>query len=253
MDVACSTLCFTREPFEQALRRIAELEFAKVDLAIADGSPHLSPQDVTDHPDQVLQRIRQGPTMAFAAATIRLRSQGETFARQLDGISRLAQQLAAPVVVVESAPAGTDLEAECARLGQWERICSLHGCILTVTTKTGTLTEDPNVAVALCEAVKGLGLTLDPSHFICGPHQGKPFDQVYPYVRHVHFRDTGRRLDQLQVQVGRGEVEYGRIVSSLKRYEFGGSLTVAIEDASAYPMDFDAEVRKLALLLESLL
>ena len=37
MFVACSTLCFSREPLEAALRRIAELEFSKIDLAIVEG------------------------------------------------------------------------------------------------------------------------------------------------------------------------------------------------------------------------
>ena len=33
MFVACSTLCFSTEPLEAALRQIAELEFNKIDLA----------------------------------------------------------------------------------------------------------------------------------------------------------------------------------------------------------------------------
>ena len=58
----------------------------------------------------------------------------------------------------------------------------------------------------LCERVPGLGLTLDPSHYIAGPHQGKNYDQVFPYVRHVQLRDTGRGPNQFQVRVGQGEV-----------------------------------------------
>src|SRR5204862_794296 len=126
------------------------------------------------------------------------------------------------------------------------------GLLLTLATLTGTLTEDPDLAVTLCERVPGLGLTLDPSHYIAGPLQGQSFDQVYPYVRHVHLRDTGRGPNQMQVHVGQGEVEYGRIVAQLLRHNYDRLLTVAIHDIPDAPFAMDAEVRKLKYLLESL-
>jgi sugar phosphate isomerase/epimerase len=108
------------------------------------------------------------------------------------------------------------------------------------------------VAVELCQRVPGLGLTLDPSHYIAGPHQGKSFDVVFPHVRHVRLRDTGRGPNQFQVRVGQGEVEYGRIVSQLSRYHYDRLLTVDIQDVPDAPFVMEAEVRKLKYLLESL-
>jgi sugar phosphate isomerase/epimerase len=121
-----------------------------------------------------------------------------------------------------------------------------------VATRIGTLTENPDAAVELCERVPGLGLTLDPSHYIAGPHQGKNYDQVFPYVRHVQLRDTGRISGQFQVRVGQGEVEYGRIVAHLARYNYDRLLTVAIHDIPDAPFAMEPEVRKLKYLLESL-
>ena len=254
MDVACSTLCFTREPFERALRHIAELEFSKVDLGIFDGSPHLTPEEVVEDVAAVVHRIRQGPTMSVSGITARLSATGADLEQQLDAIGHLAKQLTVPVVTIEAAPTGTAIEDECRRLSTLAQVLSLHGVILTIVTKTGTLTEEPATAVQLCELVDGLGLTLDPSHYICGPWQGKSFDTVYPHVKNVHLRDTGPRMDQLQIKVGRGEVEYGRIVTSLGRVKYTGTLTIAIEDALASEdMDIEVEVRKLGLFLESLL
>src|SRR5205823_3532904 len=110
---------------------------------------------------------------------------------------------------------------------------------------------DPDAAAALCERVPGLGLALDPSHYIAGPNQGKNFDHVYPFVRHVRLRDTGRGADQFQVRVGQGEVEYGRIVSQLSRYHYDRLLTVDVRDVPDAPFAMEAEVRKLKYLLES--
>lgn len=253
MDVACSTLCFSRETLEAALRHIAIMEFPKVDLAVGFAGAHLSRDQVVNDPAAILHAIRQAPTIGFAALTTRLVGTDlDAQAAQLDAVAHLAKQLAAPVVVIDSVAASVP-DAEIERLTRLERVASLHGTVLTVTTKTGTLTENPDVAVRLCEAVAGLGLTLDPTHYLCGPHQGKPFDQVFPFVRHVHLRDSGRRMDQYQVKVGRGEVEYGKVVTSLKRFDYRGALAVAVEDALIEEGEAESEVRKLQLLLESLI
>lgn len=253
MDVACSTLCFTRESFETALRRIAEFEFARVDLAVADGSPHLTPRMVVENQAAVLHRIRQGPTIGFAAITYRGSTTGAAVLEEIDALAHLAKQLAAPVVAVDAAAVGADLDAEVARLSEMEKRVSLHGAILAVTTRIGTLTEDPDIAVTLCERVRGLGLALDISHFMCGPHHAKSIEPCFAFTRHVHFRDSGKTPDKLQVTVGQGHVDFSRVIAALTRFDYKGSLTVSIEDTDAGEMDVDREVRKLRLLLESLL
>jgi sugar phosphate isomerase/epimerase len=254
MDVGCSTFAFTREPLERALRHIAELEFSKVDLGVWDEGSHLSPKDLLADADAVVQRIRQGPTIAVAAITARLSAIDKALEAQIDAVGHLAAQLTCPLVVLEAAAVGTPIENEVQRLTALTRVLAMHGVTLTVTTKMGTLTEQPDTAVELCQRVEGLGLTLDPSHFLCGPWQGKPFDQAYEHVKHVHLRDSGTRPEQLQVRVGRGAVEYGRMVTRLDSIGYRGSLIVAIEDRLAEPdVDVESEVRKLRLVLESLL
>src|SRR5205807_8348710 len=127
-----------------------------------------------------------------------------------------------------------------------------EGMVLTVATRVGTLTELPATAQELCARVPGLGLTLDPSHFLAGPGQGANYDELFPYVRHVHLRDTGRGPGQFQVRVGQGEIEYGRIIAQLARHHYDRLLTVEIDDVPDAPYPVDQEVRKLKYLLESL-
>lgn len=253
MDVACSTSCFTKEPFERALRHIAELEFSKVDLAIADDNPHLKPHELVGDISGIVQRIRQGPTIGMAAMSLQLSTTGDELIEQIDGAAQLGKQLAVPLLVVDAAPVGTPLDDEVQRLKKLVQTVSLHAGVLTVRTKIGTLTEDPEVAGQLCERVEGLGLTLDPSHYLCGPHKDKDYDHLFPHVRHVQLRDSGTSMEEFQVRVGRGKVEYGKIVTSLSRYRYRGALTVCIDDRLAGDLDVESEVRKLRLLLESLL
>ena len=71
-------------------------------------------------------------------------------------------------------------------------------------------------------------------------------------MRHVHLRDTRRTPDQFQVRIGQGEVEYGRVINQLARYQYDRLLTVDIHDVVDGDFPREHEVRKLKYLLESL-
>jgi sugar phosphate isomerase/epimerase len=255
--IACSTLCFARYPLERALRCIAELEFRKVDIAISEQGPHLKPSEVVADVWRAAQRVRSGPGLSPGAFTVDLEaSEPAEYQRQLRAICRLARLTLVPLITIPAGPRTPqeqDLEKEVHRLHTLVRLAEEEGIVLSLATRMGTWTEDPDLAVKLCRRVPGLALTLDPSHYLAGPHQGQPFDQVYPYVRHVHLRDSGRSPEHFQVRVGQGEVEYGKIIAHLQRHGYDRLLTVAIHDIPDAPYDMEVEVRKLKYLLESLI
>jgi sugar phosphate isomerase/epimerase len=246
-------LCFARHPLERALRIIGELEFSKLDVAIHEAGPHLKPSEVVQDVGLAAQRIRIGPSLTPGAFSVDIAAtEPEEYQRQLRAICRLARMSTVSIISIPASSNGSGVDAEVKRLLPLVQLALTEGIVLTLTTRIGTLTEHPETAALLCTRVPGLGLTLDPSHFIAGPNQGASFEQVYPYVRHVHLRDTGRSPDQFQVRVGQGEVEYGKIVSQLARVGYDRLLTVSILDIPDAPFAMDAEVRKLKYLLESL-
>jgi len=233
---------------------IGELEFSKLDVAIHERGPHLRPSDVAADVALAAQRIRIGPSLTPAAFSVEIEApDSNEYQRQLKAICRLARMSTVSVLTIPAGPSSAGIDAEVKRLAPLLQIAQAEGMVLTVATHIGRITETPDGAIKLCESLPGLGLTLDPSHFIAGPNQGKSFEQVFPYVRHVHLRDTGRSADQFQVRVGQGEVEYGRIISLLSRNQYDRLLTVAILDIPDAPFPMDAEVRKLKYLLESLI
>jgi sugar phosphate isomerase/epimerase len=252
--VACSTLCFTREPLESALRHIAELEFDKIELAIVEGGAHLRPSEVAENADAAIQRLRQGPSLTPAALAVEfgdLAPDSPVLRKRFEAMCRLAKPLTVAVLTIDAAPLGTSFDDEVVRLTTLTGIAMREGLVLAVTTHSKTLTSDPAVAVELCKVVPGLGITLDPSHYIQGGI--KDWDAVYPYVKDVQLRDTGKGPGEFQIRVGQGEIEYGRVVSQLERYGYDRALTVAILDGLENPFDVEVEVRKLKLLLESLI
>jgi sugar phosphate isomerase/epimerase len=256
MYVACSTLCFSKEPLESALRHIAELEFDKIELAIVEGGTHLRPSEVTENPELALHRLRQGPSLTPAALSLDfgpIEATDPVFRKRFEAMCRVAKPLTVAVLTIAAAPLGTSFDDEVKRLTTLAGHAMREGLVLAVETHSETLTADPAVAVALCQAVPGLGLTLDPSHYIHGPHQSADFDEVYPFVQNVHLRDTGKGPNEFQVRIGQGEVEYGRIINLLERHGYDRGLTVSILDGSETDFDIEVEVRKLKLLLESLI
>jgi sugar phosphate isomerase/epimerase len=251
--VACSTLCFGSRRFEEALRIIGELQFNKFDAAILEQGPHLRPSQVAEDVVGTAARLRFGPGLVPAAFSVGIEAPDEKeYHRQFQAVCRLARLATVPLITLSASPTGVGTDAEAARLGKLVKVADKEGVLLTLATLTGTMTEDPDQAVALCKAAPGLGLTLDPSHYLTGPHSGKGYDQVFPFVRHVHLRDSGRGPNQFQVRVGQGEIEYGRIIAQLSRLHYDRCLTVDIRDIPDAPFAMEPEVRKLKYLLESL-
>lgn len=256
MFVACSTLCFSKVPLESALRQVADLEFHKIDLVIQEGGQHLKPSEVLENPDAAIHRLKHGPSLIPSSIAMDFGDvdrDGPVYRRRFEAICRLAKPLTVAVLTIPAAPLGTSFDDEVKRLSALAAVATREGLVLCVETHSETLTADPAAAVALCKAVPGLSLTLDPSHYIQGPNQGASYDAVYPYVQDVRLRDTGKKPGEFQVRVGQGEIEYGRVVNLLERYGYKRGLTIAIYDNLDSPFDTLVEVRKLKLLLESLL
>ncbi|WP_152050216.1 sugar phosphate isomerase/epimerase family protein [Tautonia marina] len=254
MFVSCSTLCFADRPLEAALRQIAELEFNKFDLALVEGGPHLSPSEVAADPEAALHRLRRGPSLSPSALDLDFGAvDSETLRKRFEAICRFSKLLTVAVLTIPAAPIGTPLDQEIERLSALAQVANREGLVLSVRTHRETLTSDPAVALSLCQSITGLGITLDPSHYVLGPHAGKNYDDLFPYVQNLHFRDTGKNPGEEQVRVGQGKVDYARIVTILDRHGYNRSLTVALINHGDCSFDVEVEVRKMKLLLESLI
>lgn len=250
MYVACSSLCFGRYPLAHALHTISELHFHKVDLALHEAGPHLKPSEVLADVNRAATVLRKA-NLAFAAFHVEIDApDAEKYKDTLRAVCRLGRILAVPLVNIAAAAADSELAAEVTRLTGLARIAETEGVMLTVETHSRTLTNDPARAAELCRKVPGLGITLDPSHYVVGAHPAADYDDLFPHVRHVRLRDTAP--DKLQVRVGQGQVEYGRIVSQLARARYQRALAVDIRDQPEPDYPMVPEVRKLKFLLESM-
>jgi len=251
--VACSTLCFRQHSLDEALKAIGDLKFSKIDLAIHEHGSHLKPSEVATDVHKIATHLKNACPLGLAAFHVSIHAAShEEHDRQLRAVCKLARITTVPIICVPAPAASMETNQAITRLSDQVKVASGEGVILTIETKIGTLAESPEVAIDLCEKVPGLGLTLDPSDYLVGPARDRPFDDVFPYVRHVRLRDTGATPNDYQVRVGQGQVDYGRIVNQLERQRYDRLLTVDIQDSADARFPMEPEVRKLKYLLESL-
>jgi sugar phosphate isomerase/epimerase len=247
--VAATSRCFADLPLDAALRQLVDLEFTSVELMIHETDGHIKPSAVLADFDAAVLQCRQMHRLTPIAFSVEIEAPEPLYYQQFAAICKLAKAVKVVTITVRASELGTPFNAEIERLRQLADIASLDGVRVGLLTEAGRMSQDPDTAIVLCNNAKGLGLTLDPSYYIYGPKGGADYDHLMKYVYHTRLRDTTK--DNLQVRVGQGGVEYGRLINQLNKCHYNRALCV---DVTSMPdVDHLAEMRKIRLLLESLI
>jgi sugar phosphate isomerase/epimerase len=245
--VSASTECFPDLAPQQVLDVMVDLGFTSIELPIHESGRWLTPADVEADVERSVHFCRDTHRLDISALSIELG--GDKYYERFAACCRLAKAIKVVTLVVPSSELGTPFNEEIERLRKLVEIASLEGAVVGVKTQIGRMTQDPDTAVVLCDNVKGLRLTLDPSHYITGPHQGGNFEKVMKYVQHVHLRDSTR--ENLHVRVGQGEIDYGKLIQQLTKVRYDRALSIQMPPLEGF--EHRSEMRKTRLLLESLL
>ncbi len=225
--LSCSTLCQRKQPTGTALKVIADMGFQYVDLSCLTWAPHVSVIDLRKDFEAEAARVEQllagnrlrVSNFTFDAIEVKPFGEYEEYFRLL---VRLAGRLNVRVINIMAPSKKVDLQDQIVKLRRLQAIAAAGGVQLTVETHVGQVTEFPADAVKLCAEVPGLGLTLDPGHYYAGPHQGKPFDQVYPLVRGTGFRAGGFSRKTIQMPWGEGPIDFAKVVRDLEAAGYQG-------------------------------
>jgi sugar phosphate isomerase/epimerase len=247
--VAASTECFADLTLHDALSRLVDLEYTCVEISIHEDSHQLRPSQVAQDLDAAVAACRDTHRLTPVAYSLEITAPGEEYYQQFSACCKLMKATKVVAATVRAGELGTPFNTEVERLRRLVSIASLDGVLVGMKTEVGRLTQDPTTAANLCENVPGLGVTLDPSHYIFGPLSGANYQPLVKYVNHVQLRDTTK--DKLQVRVGQGSVDYGRLITQLGMVGYNRALSVHITPMA--DVDHAVEMRKMRLLLESLL
>lgn len=247
MHLAASTRSLWDLAFPAACLQIQELGFDKIEICLNESTDQLKPSRVAADPEGHVLQMKEASRLSAVAIFL----ESETDLATFEGIVRFARVLRVAQLTIEASPRGTPFNTEVDRLRERNALCQKAGIRLSILTRGGSLAEDPHTAVELCQAARGLGITLDPSYYICRTTGPVDFDVVFPHVLHLHLRDTSQ--SELQVPTGLGEVDYNRIIAMLRQYNFQRSLSVDLLPKTLEGDDRLRELRKLRLLLTSML
>ena len=249
MLVAATTDCFRQLSLKETLDKLVDLEYSNVEIVIDESGNQVKPSEVASDVNMAVSLCRDTHRMNVVSYWFRTTATGEEYYDQFDACCRLAKATKVVTITVPSGELGTPFNEEVERLTQLVQVAEMQGVRVGVKSQVGCLSEDPDTLVVLCDNVDGLGVTLDPSHYICGPHSGKSYDKLLKYTYHVHLRDTSK--DELQVRIGQGEVEYGRLINQLRKSGYDRALSTDVTEVP--DLDPFGEMRQMRLLLESLL
>ncbi|MCA9262480.1 MAG: sugar phosphate isomerase/epimerase [Planctomycetales bacterium] len=247
--VAASTECFPELSLVDSIERLGDLEYSAIEIAINEWGQQLKPSQVLDQLEAATAMCRDTHRMDIAGFFVRINATGDEFYRQFQACSRMAKAAKVVSITVPSAELGTPFNEEVEHLRRLVDIATVDGVLVSIKTEVGRLSQDPDTIQVMCDNVKGLGVTLDPSHYIYQAPSNRGYDQLLKYVYSVHLRDTTK--DTLQVRVGQGEVEYSKLITQLRRFDYRRGLVVDM--AAIEGVDHNSEMRKIRLLLESLL
>lgn len=214
---------------------------------MSDLSDHLKPSDVAADPEGFMRRCHTLSRISVVAFSL----EHDVPVEVMSGLCRAARSMRITQISVPASPLGTPFNSEIDRLKAFVQVGNEHGIRIGLMTRMGLLTEDPHTAVELCQSVRGLGLALDPAHYCCGPHSSKSWDQVYPWAVHSYIRDCRDR--EVQVQVGLGTMDFAGVIQSLRKENYSRAMSVDFSLSGMDPEARPLEMRKLRLLLETLL
>jgi len=247
--VAATTQCFPNRPLDSAIEKLADLEFSHIEIGIHEDSEHIKPSEVVSDMAACYDKINSTRRLTVTGLSLDIAEEGEDYFQTFIKCCELAKLSKIVTLTVPSGEHGTPFNEEVERYKRLVKIAEQHGVRVAMRSKVGNI-SDPDTVSVICGHVKGLGLSLDPSHYHFGqPPEVATYEKLMGYVHNVYLRDS--TPDNLQVRVGQGIIEYGKLINLLRKAGYDRALCVDIQPDPE--LDHDGELRKLRLLLESLI
>ncbi len=246
MIVAASTTCISDAPLQEIFDRLADLEYTNTELVFGERGT-VKPEEIIPKFDRIVHLCRTSRRIAPVAIYLDMDPTAPNYFELFHAACQLAKAIKVVVMTIRASIPGTPFNEEVERLRRLVQMATNSGVVLGLQTEIGRVTESPDTVGSLCKSVKGLGVTLDPSHYIYNRPKPLDYDAIMPHVCHLRLRDSN--ASHFQVRIGQGTIEFGRLIIQLNKINYQRALCVDL--APLENLDPAAELRKMRLLLES--
>jgi sugar phosphate isomerase/epimerase len=246
MELTCTSFSFPLLPFETSLRQIALLDIPNVDLGAHADGPHLQPAAIEANPGRQADLVTRAVDAAGLGIADLFPTFGEGFRDRpvnspdpavqaanrgrFQAFVEFCKRAGCPGITllpgVVWPELGQERSFELARQALTELVDMGRGAGLRVSIEAHleSVVEQPEQALALVEAVPGLQLTLDYSHFIAG---GVPAERIHPLLPHAgHFHARQAAPGHLQRPRRSGTIDFGDIVRRMRETGYAGRVCV---------------------------
>lgn len=247
MYISATTQCFPNASLSEAVDALAEQNFGYLEMFIYEQGGVIKPSDVLNRFDEVSAQIRSMTRMTPSVFSIDIPSE-QDFKAQFKACCKLAKMNGIVSLVLRSSPLGFPFNEEIERLEYAVEQAFISGCVVSVLTEKGRISEDLQTTLGFCNRTRGLMCALDPSYYLGESAQSKLLDALLPFVNHVRLRDS--KPGVYQTKVGQGDFEFGKLINQLDKVGYKRALSVDILPQEG--IDHLVELRKMRMLLESL-
>ncbi len=256
MKIAFSTNAYLKYPFDEAAARIAGHGYAGLEL-LAD-VPHAWPAGLLDVQKRGLLAAMERTGLAFSNVNAFMMNAvndyrqpywypsfiepDESYRRvRIDHTRRalsLCAELGAPHITTEpggplapgqSRQEAIDLFVEV--LKPLAEHAEKLGVLLLIEPEPGLLLETTDQYLEVAEKVDApsIGLNFDVGHAYCVQEDlPRAIEKLAPQIRHYHFEDIAATRVHHHLVPGAGAIDFGEVVSAIRRTGYDGWLTVEL-------------------------
>ena len=240
--IACADFTFPLLEHDKVLDLIALLDCDGVDIGLFNGRSHLQP--VTEFTNIQANAKKLKTKLAeryLAASDVYLQLDTDLAAKAINHPSRATRIMAreeflklieyasalgadhittVPGMYFDEHPEKQSLELIHEELAWRVERVKNSSLAFAVEAHVGSPFIDPTAAAALVDAVPGLTLTLDYTHFVKQGYEQKEADILLPYASHFHAR--GARPGRLQTSMKNNVIDYTGIIHKLMAQGYSG-------------------------------
>ena len=241
LKLACADFTFPLLPYDAVLDLIAAMGFTGVDIGLFQNRSHLQPSDqYTDVLGNAKALKAKLDARGLVATDIFLQADNDFYAFPFNSSDpaklahardlfaktlAYAQAAGSPHVTILPGVVEDDgYEASFARCAEGLKWCVAEaqkaGIILGTEAHVGSIASNPAQAERMVQAVPGLTLSLDYTHFVRMGMNDRDLDFLLQYAHHFHAR--GAAPGRLQTTMSESAIDYARVVKKMKEINYPG-------------------------------
>jgi sugar phosphate isomerase/epimerase len=246
IPLACADFSFPLLPHDLALDLIAGMGIGAVDISLMLRNSHLDVEDAIARPTEVAKVLASrlsnkglaiadvnftpGPdfrTRALNHPDDEVRRESVDWFRRAVDFAACAN--ATHMTILPGVHWDGETQEACfarcaAELAGRLEYAAGAGITLSIEAHLGSIVPSPAEAKSLLDAVSGLTLTLDYTHFIYQGFSEADCEALLPHASHFHAR--GGAAKRLQTSLKESSIDYRRVLQRMKEVKYSGYFAI---------------------------